>query len=177
MWTGKTELFGNAESRQLSRTWRQTARDQLSIIFLRPLASPIACLEIYLGLLCVQGEYMRIKLNTSRQFSMRVSRICPDAFREARDRRKINDFGFDLPGQVQVSSRKLCMFQRYLRCAHALLQPVTHGSPSLRIRVDGAKMLLRVDAETFENGKKRLRFQIYPDRCGRGLTREKARFA
>ena len=114
MWTGKTELFGNAESRQLSRTWRQTARDQLSIIFLRPLASPIACLEIYLGLLCVQGEYMRIKLNTSRQFSMRVSRICPDAFREARDRRKINDFGFDLPGQVQVSSRKLCMFQRYI---------------------------------------------------------------
>ena len=48
----------------------------------------------------IQAEYIRIKLNISRLFSMRVSRICTDAFREARDRRKIDDFGFDLPGQV-----------------------------------------------------------------------------
>ena len=31
-------------------------------------------------------------------------------------------------------------------------------------------MRLRVDAETFENGKKIFRFQIYPDTCGRGLN-------
>ena len=30
-------------------------------------------------------------------------------------------------------------------------------------------MRLRVDAETFENGKKSLRFQIYPDTCGNAL--------
>ena len=56
---------------------RQT-RD-LSIIFLRPLASPVACLNIYLGLLHVQAEYMRVKLNISRLLSMWGSRICTDA--------------------------------------------------------------------------------------------------
>ena len=45
-----------------------------------------------------ERKYMSIKLNISRLFSMRVSRMCTDAFREARDRRKIDDFGFDLPG-------------------------------------------------------------------------------
>ena len=28
---------------------------------------------------------------------------------------------------------------------------------------------LRVDGETFESGKKKLRIQKYPDTCGRGL--------
>ena len=36
-------------------------------------------------------------------------------------------------------------------------------------RIIDAIMRLRVDAEIFENGKKSLRFQIYPDTCGRGL--------
>ena len=29
---------------------------------------------------------------------------------------------------------------------------------------------MRVDVETFESGKKKLRIQIYPDKCGRGLS-------
>ena len=31
---------------------------------------------------------------------------------------------------------------------------------------------LRVDGKIFESGKKRLRIQKYPDRCGGGLSRE-----
>ena len=73
-----------------------------SIIVLSPnLASPVACLEIYLGILCVQAKYTRIKLNTIKAiFNASVEKICTAAFREARDRRKIDDFGFDLPGQL-----------------------------------------------------------------------------
>ena len=33
---------------------------------------------------------------------------------------------------------------------------------------------LRVDGEIFESGKKKLRIQKYPDKCGRGLGRAAA---
>ena len=36
---------------------------------------------------------------------MRVLRICANAFREAEDRRRIDNFGFDFPGQVLDGTR------------------------------------------------------------------------
>ena len=118
-----------------------------------------------------------------KAISMRVSRICTDAFREIRDRRKIDDFGLNLPGQVLggtlISQTKYLpgkcarFFRSYSRCAHALLQPVTHGSPSLRTRVEGqndecgfvwTQKLLKTERKVCD-------FQIYPaDTCGRGLS-------
>ena len=42
------------------------------------------------------------------------------------------------------------------------------------MRVDGRIRFqsdtLRVDGESFESGKKKLRIQKYPDTCGRGLN-------
>ena len=100
--------------------------------------------------LYVQVEYIRIKLNISRLLSMRVSRICINAFREARDRRRIDA---DLVWQFHrpTFSRKMCItfFTAILRCAHTLLQPVTHGSPSLRNVWTGKK---RYYAATYGRG-------------------------
>ena len=113
-------------SRQLSRTSRRTdARLYYHFLF-GPQASPAASLEVSLGLLYAQAKYMRAQLNISKLFSMRVPRICANAYREARDRRRIDDFGFDFPEQVlggtisqtkdmhafpQVFTMRACSFQ------------------------------------------------------------------
>ena len=86
---GKTEFFENADVNCPEHGARQT-RD-FSIIFLGPLASPVACLEINLGLLYVQEDKAK---HIKAIFSASVE-ICTDVFREARDRRRIDDLGFD----------------------------------------------------------------------------------
>ena len=74
-------------------------------------------------------------LNISRLFSMRMSRICTDAFRETRGKRKIDDFWFNwqykcliveqFHGPSSFPENVHAFLRSYSRCAHALLQPVT----------------------------------------------------
>ena len=113
--------------------------------------------------LYVQAEHVRIKLNISKLFSMRVSRIRTDDFREARDRSKIGELGFDSPGQAlggiisqttYLPNKCACFFHSYLQCAHTLLQLITHGSPVCGHVWTENGSRLRVDAETLKTERK-----------------------
>ena len=69
--------------------------------------------------------------------------------------------------------RARCKFRALY--AHALLQIFPEESWVLEwIRVICIR--IRVDVEIFESGKKKLRIQIYPNTCGRGLILVNRRF-
>ena len=115
---------------------RRIRVDEALVYFSRAFGK--SCSVYLFRFLYVQAEHVRIKLNISKLFSMRVSRIRTDSFREARDRSKIDEFGFVLPGQAlggTISQNRFlpekyaCFFHIYLQCVHTLLQPITHGSP------------------------------------------------
>ena len=46
----------------------------------------------------------------------------------------------------------------------------TRVNPDTCGRADSIRIRIRVDAETFQSGKKSLWIQKYPDTCGRGLN-------
>ena len=117
---------------------RRIRVDEALVYFFRAFGKPCSVSRYLFRFLYVQAEHVRIKLNISKLFSMRVSRIRTDAFREARDRSKIGEFGFDSPGQALggkfsqttfLPNKCACFFHSYLQCAHTLLQLITHGSP------------------------------------------------
>ena len=165
---------------------RRIRVDEASVYFSRAFGKPCSVPRYLFRFLYVQAEHVRIKLNISKLFSMRVSRIRTDTFREARDRSKIDKFGFDLPEQALggtisqkrfLSEKCTCFFHSYLQCVHTLLQPITHGSPVCGHVWRANIMRLRVDAETLKTERKVCVFQFIRIRVDGSLYNQGSRLS
>ena len=104
---------------------------------------------------------MRGRVNLDSFDSDYVANLCSASYRT------ISQYGC-----TTATTGKIC--RNYGTCSeHILLQrsPGYYSESGYhRMRVDRwIRHTLRVDGETFESGKKKLRIKKYPDACGRGL--------
>ena len=160
---------------------RRIRVDEALVYFYRDFGKPCSVSRYLFRFLYVQAEHVRIKLNISKLFSMRVSRIRTDAFREARDRSKI-----DLPGQALGGTISLnrflpekcaCFFYSYLQCVHTFLQPINHGPVCGHVWTGKCYAATCIDAETFKTERKVCVFQFIRIRVDEALYNQGSRLS
>ena len=160
--------------------------DEALVYFSRAFGKPCSVSRYLFRFIYVQAEHARIKLNISKLFSMRVSRIRTDSFREARDRSKIDEFGFDLPGQALggtisqyrfLPKKCACFFTAiYNVCilfCNRLRMEVQFADTCGRANI----MRLRVDAETLKTERKVCVFQFIRIRVDGALYNQGSRLS